>query len=971
MFPDSKADVRALSFFIDVQPGVLGPEATRLDYSMNSATTFPMNDAHAFAVFEQIRTPTGPWGVAKALLSMSLRDQWICVKTAFLALGQGGRVPRLAYQQLRYWSNVPFRQGTDAAVKYCATPDSTNPAHALQDGFNCLQDELTRHVNEDERMSAFDFALQFLDAERMTSRGRRRDASFWIENASIEWKEEEAPFHVVGRLRLLPKSVLSPETTNAVAIDVTEHSTPDCRPLGSINRARWYAESASRKARLDGVVEMPAPVPVRRSWPRSLLRWAVLGGVGVLALILAAGIGYRWTSGWYTPPLEHVDEVFYLDQGWGAQADSPARDLYYYTPQGAQLNGIRYSWFINLQRPFRSSRLADPDHLRQLNFLVDPFPTRSNPDQLPVGFARQYDETLHDYVLDVTCAACHTGQLNVKRPDGRMMAIRIDGGQAMHAFTGTRPGGLLMEAGLGLITTFGNPFKFNRFARNVLGADAGMWEKFRLWREVGGVVGVLGNRVLRGSFASRLAPTEEGFGRIDAVTRISNVVFGDGIDRSNYRPARGPASLPYVWNIWKFDWVQYGGFVSQPMARNMGEVMGTGAEYRLLDDFGRPIPPAERYRTSIAFDNLQRIESTLQTLKPPPWPEALLGKIDHESADRGKDLFEAHCVGCHGPHVAADALTHAVGPGRGPADPLWVIRVKALADVGTDPAAATDLVGIRVDLTRSGLETAEVKRLLLRELETKKARAIGLVPALEAELKRKKQAGAPQATLDEIETEVKEASARYGNADEQIVSLDKLDLRSVSIGEGLTILGMTVRERYYADNHFSEAAKACFDGFGTLDLPQAIPGYKPRPLEGVWATPPFLHNGSVPTLYDLLSPVEERPTTFYLGTREFDPLKVGYVTKPAFPGAGGFWFDTTKEGNRNIGHEFRKGYVPFDDEKPAEAQYQGGVIGPEFTPQQRKDLVEYLKVRQDEPPPPARVPPDCFALLKGAAAGRP
>jgi hypothetical protein len=302
---------------------------------------------------------------------------------------------------------------------------------------------------------------------------------------------------------------------------------------------------------------------------------------------------------------------------------------------------------------------------------------------------------------------------------------------------------------------------------------------------------------------------------------------------------------------------------------------------------------------------------------------------------------------------------------------LWVIRVKALADVGTDPAAATDLVGIRVDLTRSGLETAEVKRLLLRELETKKARAIGLVPALEAELKRKKQAGAPQATLDEIETEVKEASARYGNADEQIVSLDKLDLRSVSIGEGLTILGMTVRERYYADNHFSEAAKACFDGFGTLDLPQAIPGYKPRPLEGVWATPPFLHNGSVPTLYDLLSPVEERPTTFYLGTREFDPLKVGYVTKPAFPGAGGFWFDTTKEGNRNIGHEFRKGYVPFDDEKPAEAQYQGGVIGPEFTPQQRKDLVEYLKVRQDEPPPPARVPPDCFALLKGAAAGRP
>src|SRR5260370_17068936 len=57
-----------------------------------------------------------------------------------------------------------------------------------------------------------------------------------------------------------------------------------------------------------------------------------------------------------------------------------------------------------------------------------------------------------------------------------------------------------------------------------------------------------------------------------------------------------------------------------------------------------------------------------------------------------------------------------------------------------------------------------------------------------------------------------------------------------------------------------------------------ILAYKGRPLTGIWATPPYLHNGSVPTLYDLLLPPEDRPKSFYLGSREFDPAKVGYVT---------------------------------------------------------------------------------------------
>ena len=54
-------------------------------------------------------------------------------------------------------------------------------------------------------------------------------------------------------------------------------------------------------------------------------------------------------------------------------------------------------------------------------------------------------------------------------------------------------------------------------------------------------------------------------------------------------------------------------------------------------------------------------------------------------------------------------------------------------------------------------------------------------------------------------------------------------------------------------------------------------GYKARPLNGVWATAPFLHNGSVPTLWDLLQPVEKRPKQFYKGYNVYDFDNLGFI----------------------------------------------------------------------------------------------
>jgi hypothetical protein len=72
---------------------------------------------------------------------------------------------------------------------------------------------------------------------------------------------EEVPFHTVARLTLMPKSQLPPDAAKATYIDVTGNSTPDSTPIGSINRARYTGEVASRKARTRGtpVVNIAEP----------------------------------------------------------------------------------------------------------------------------------------------------------------------------------------------------------------------------------------------------------------------------------------------------------------------------------------------------------------------------------------------------------------------------------------------------------------------------------------------------------------------------------------------------------------------------------------------------------------------------------------------------------------------------------------------------------------------------------------
>jgi hypothetical protein len=247
---DFKPDVRSMSFSVDLTgdgSGVTGASSGRQDFSLQNAPPLPINDSRAFAAVMRVLAASNP---LSGLLSLPFKDKLRVLRILTLAKLQMMQKIK-PYQQLRYWSNVPFRHGPIEVVEYSAIPAAGNLARPLQKSNpKGLQDELIRHLNEDGRMSSFDFGVQLLDPEKMTYWGKHYDANFWIENASVKWKEEEAAFHIVARLTLLPQSQLRPDAGEVIYFDVTRHSTADSTPVGSINRARCFGETASREARL-------------------------------------------------------------------------------------------------------------------------------------------------------------------------------------------------------------------------------------------------------------------------------------------------------------------------------------------------------------------------------------------------------------------------------------------------------------------------------------------------------------------------------------------------------------------------------------------------------------------------------------------------------------------------------------------------------------------------------------------------
>jgi hypothetical protein len=136
----------------------------------------------------------------------------------------------------------------------------------------------------------------------------------------------------------------------------------------------------------------------------------------------------------------------------------------------------------------------------------------------------------------------------------------------------------------------------------------------------------------------------------------------------------------------------------------------------------------------------------------------------------------------------------------------------------------------------------------------------------------------------------------------------------------------TDRERFdtWSQEHADATNKVAREmGVERKDMVKDV-GYASQPLDGIWLRAPYLHNGSVPTLRDLLKQPRDRRKLFYRGCDVYDPDNVGFISDDASDACPRvFKFDTAERGNGNGGH----------------------VYGTDLNEAEKDQLLEYLKTQ--------------------------
>jgi hypothetical protein len=585
---------------------------------------------------------------------------------------------------------------------------------------------------------------------------------------------------------------------------------------------------------------------IRLNWTRGRRRLFSAAGLGALGVMIWAPSGSAQLEDGAPPP------VVYADQGW-KQAD---RDVFYNTSQGSHL--MPYAWFKALRRTDTGAPFAG-DELQRYGYLHNE--SAAAVDNLPIGFA--LDKRSATVQLGMTCAACHTTQITyVDHETSRI--LRIDG-----APTGADFQRFLTDLGAAAQATLDDATRFDAFAHAVLGGDYSGDAAEELKVQFGGWTTAFQE------FMGRSLPTAAvwGPGRLDAFGMIFNRVSGPDLDLpDNVQRADAPVSYPFLWNAHRQDKTQWNGLAGNGLytlglARNTGEVFGVFAAYKptiSLPGLVNPLTGKRIWRVmsfssnSVDFDGLQRLEEKIAILKPPPWPKAAW-PLDAKRVAAGAIVFKNNCAkSCH------EAGDVAYPPNA------WATPIQP---VGTDPRMA----GNAGRMAQSG------------PFEGSQA----LVKALTFD---KQAAAADLLTTSVVGALVSEAVDHPDRLNTGVLRAAQLDLAMAP-----------ANARMAAAPASADPKAVVLSQLSTLYAPPppAAPGasYEARRLYGIWATAPYLHNGSVPTLADLLLPAAQRPKTFRVGTRQFDPGKVGFSTDAAAPGNSST-FDTALPGNSNAGHEY-------------------------------------------------------------------
>ncbi len=367
-----------------------------------------------------------------------------------------------------------------------------------------------------------------------------------------------------------------------------------------------------------------------------------------------------------------------------------------------------------------------------------------------------------------------------------------------------------------------------------------------------------------------LTPNAVGPGRMDALGLIHNQVSSRWLGiPENWAVPLAPAKPSFVWNIPQSAWAQWTGVRNNPIPRNLIEVMGVFAKMDVTST--APDLRSDLFESTVDLNGQIQGEALLRRLAPPKWPENILGKIDQERAAKGSQLFSENCAGCHStwPHRWSEPNKQGK---------QFIENAIVAADVvGTD---AMQFNSMQFQTTPR-IKTGPMSKLLPP-------------PFTGAEI------APPSVVFEPMMLGIYErAVAKLELSDEELASAHGY-------------------QAFYPE---------------PLDPIPSLVAYKANPAEGMWASPPFLHNGSVPNLYELLIPARERSKIFFVG-REFDPVKVGVDTSG---NSGQFLLDTSLVGNSNAGHSFEDG------------ARGNGVIGRLLTDDERWALVEYMKSIPNEP----------------------
>lgn len=620
---------------------------------------------------------------------------------------------------------------------------------------------------------------------------------------------------------------------------------------------------------------------------RAWMRWGMVAAVGLALGAPGRGGAAAPASPAAPPPVPESSPVLQssvvrvLDQGWSPDV----RRLFYTTSQGSTL--MPYAWFAALER-VDSTQLFLADDLARYGYLPnDPGP--GNPHGLPVGFA--IDSAGKQPFIGMTCAACHTGQLSFKG-----QSVRLDGAPTHADFQS-----FLVDLSAALLQTANDPAKFARFATRVGG------DKAKLRADLGAFA-----TSFAGFNAASLQGQNWGPARLDAFSMIFNRLTGlDFHVPANVHRAVAPVSYPFLWNAHQQNAVQWNlsapnGDYLKALARNTGEVLGVfggldvcvngvNAAGKTCADLGTLIvskifPKVPFYNSTITIAGLMKLEWAITQLTPPTWPVGILGAIDKTRAERGRQLFNAVCADCH--HMTRDNLSQKV----------WVVKDAVPVPIDTDPTMYTNAQRSADTGPLNGTLTVALDNGVKFETMPPVAPAVTVLS---------------DAVLGSVVSGLLHPRGGRPNQDD----VNNLGLADKNLGalalrpDGAT--AQALRQsigQVFSVTRSEGAVAAPADRTSCLapgTAPADAPVYEARPLFGIWATAPYLHNGSVPNLWALLKS-SDRPATFSVGSLEFDPVTVGYVSAP---GTGTWTFDTSQPGNCNKGHDgyTKPGGVPLTD----------------------------------------------------------